>query len=123
MAAPWFVIHVYSGFEKKVAGWIKEQAQQRGMAHLVGEVLVPTDSVVEVRKGNKKVKVELYGRVNRVINFWNDGAESNVYSLNSSYNTDRFGIRGKGKISDDWSSGFVIEIEDTGNQSRSLNKT
>ena len=28
-----------------------------------------------VRKGNKKVKVELYGRVNRVINFWNDGAE------------------------------------------------
>ena len=40
-----------------------------------------------VRKGNKKVKVELYGRVNRVINFWNDGAESNVYSLNNSYNT------------------------------------
>ena len=75
-----------------------------------------------VRKGNKKVKVELYGRVNRVINFWNDGAESNVYSLNSSYNTDRFGIRGKGKISDDWSSGFVIEIEDTGNQSRFVNQ-
>ena len=60
--------------------------------------------------------------VNRVINFWNDGAESNVYSLNSSYNTDRFGIRGKGKISDDWSSGFVIEIEDTGNQSRFVNQ-
>ena len=32
-----------------------------------------------VRKGNKKVKVELYGRVNRVINFWDDGAEQNVY--------------------------------------------
>ena len=75
-----------------------------------------------VRKGNKKVKVELYGRMNRVINFWNDGAESNVYSLNNSYNTDRFGIRGKGKISDDWSSGFVIEIEDTGNQSRFVNQ-
>ena len=75
-----------------------------------------------VRKGNKKVKVELYGRMNRVINFWNDGAESNVYSLNNSYSTDRFGIRGKGKISDDWSSGFVIEIEDTGNQSRFVNQ-
>src|SRR6187431_1446271 len=75
-----------------------------------------------VRKGNKKVKVELYGRVNRVINFWNDGAESNVYSLNSSYNTSRFGVRGKGKMSDDWSSGFVIEIEDTGNQSRFVNQ-
>ena len=60
--------------------------------------------------------------MNRVINFWNDGAESNVYSLNSSYSTDRFGIRGKGKISDDWSSGFVIEIEDTGNQSRFVNQ-
>ena len=75
-----------------------------------------------VRKGNKKVKVELYGRMNRVISFWNDGAESNVYSLNNSYNTSRFGIRGKGKISDDWSSGFVIEIEDTGNQSRFVNQ-
>ena len=75
-----------------------------------------------VRKGNKKVKVELYGRINRVANFWNDGAESNVYSLNNSYSTDRFGIRGKGKISDDWSSGFVIEIEDTGNQSRFVNQ-
>ncbi len=75
-----------------------------------------------VRKGNKKVKVELYGRVNRVIIFWNDGAESNAYSLNNSYNTSRFGIRGKGKISDDWSSGFVIEIEDTGNQSRFVNQ-
>jgi hypothetical protein len=37
-----------------------------------------------VRKGNKKVKVELYGRVNRVINFWDDGAEQNAYVLNSS---------------------------------------
>ncbi len=50
--------HVYSGFEKKVAGSIKEQAQQKGMAHLIDEVLVPTDSVVEVRKGNKKVNAE-----------------------------------------------------------------
>ena len=32
-----------------------------------------------VRKGNKKVKVELYGRVNRVVNFWDDGAEQNAY--------------------------------------------
>jgi transcriptional antiterminator NusG len=58
MAAQWFVIHVYSGFEKKVASSIKEQAQQKGMAHLIDEVLVPTDSVVEVRKGNKKVNAE-----------------------------------------------------------------
>lgn len=58
MAAQWYVIHVYSGFEKKVAGSIKEQAQQKGMADLIQEVMVPTDSVVEVRKGNKKVNAE-----------------------------------------------------------------
>jgi transcriptional antiterminator NusG len=58
MAAQWYVIHVYSGFEKKVAGSIKEQAQQKGMAAQIEEVMVPTDSVVEVRKGNKKVSAE-----------------------------------------------------------------
>ncbi|HVP10992.1 MAG TPA: transcription termination/antitermination protein NusG [Phycisphaerae bacterium] len=58
MAAQWYVIHVYSGFEKKVAGSIKEQAQQKGMAEQIQEVMVPTDSVVEVRKGNKKVNAE-----------------------------------------------------------------
>jgi len=58
MAAQWYVIHVYSGFEKKVAGSIKEQAQQKGMAAQIQEVMVPTDSVVEVRKGNKKVSAE-----------------------------------------------------------------
>jgi transcriptional antiterminator NusG len=58
MAAQWYVIHVYSGFEKKVAGSIKEQAQQKGMAEQIQEVMVPTDSVVEVRKGNKKVSAE-----------------------------------------------------------------
>jgi transcriptional antiterminator NusG len=58
MAAQWYVIHVYSGFEKKVASSIKEQAQQKGMSEQIQEVMVPTDSVVEVRKGNKKVSAE-----------------------------------------------------------------
>lgn len=58
MAAQWYVIHVYSGFEKKVASSIKEQAQLKGMAPQIQEVMVPTDSVVEVRKGNKKVSAE-----------------------------------------------------------------
>jgi transcriptional antiterminator NusG len=58
MAAQWYVIHVYSGFEKKVASSIKEQAQQKGMVDQIEEVMVPTDSVVEVRKGNKKVSAE-----------------------------------------------------------------
>jgi transcriptional antiterminator NusG len=49
----WYVIHVYSGFEKKVAQSIREQAEQKGMAELFDQVLVPTEEVVEVRRGSK----------------------------------------------------------------------
>ena len=75
-----------------------------------------------VRKGNKKVKVELYGHVNRVVTFWDDGAEQNSYILNNSYSSTRFGMRGKAKITDNWSSGFQIEIEDEGNLSKFVNQ-
>jgi transcriptional antiterminator NusG len=53
MAAQWYVIHVYSGFEKKVAQSIKEQAALKGMSDLIPEVLVPTEEVVEMRRGSK----------------------------------------------------------------------
>jgi transcriptional antiterminator NusG len=47
------VIHVYSGFEKKVAESIREQARQNGMEDLFEQVLVPTEEVVELRRGQK----------------------------------------------------------------------
>ena len=53
MEAKWYVTHVYSGFEKKVAQSIREQAIQTGMADLFEEVLVPTEEVVEMRRGAK----------------------------------------------------------------------
>jgi transcriptional antiterminator NusG len=53
MAKHWYVIHVYSGFEKKVAESIREQAVQKGMADAFDEVLVPVEEVVEVRRGAK----------------------------------------------------------------------
>ena len=53
MAHRWYVIHVYSGFENKVAQSIREQADKKGMGHLIEEVLVPTEEVVEVRRGSK----------------------------------------------------------------------
>ncbi len=53
MAKRWYVVHVYSGFEKKIGQLIKEQAAQKGLADLVDEVLVPAEDVVEVRRGQK----------------------------------------------------------------------
>jgi transcriptional antiterminator NusG len=53
MAQNWYVVHVYSGFEKKVAESIREQADAKGMGDLVAEVLVPTEEVVEMRRGSK----------------------------------------------------------------------
>lgn len=53
MAMRWYVIHVYSGSEKKVAQSIEEQAQQAGMEDLIEEVLVPMEEVVEMRRGSK----------------------------------------------------------------------
>ena len=53
MAHRWYVIHVYSGFEKKVAQSIREQADQKGLAERFEQILVPVEEVVEVRRGAK----------------------------------------------------------------------
>ena len=47
------MVHVYSGFEKKIAQQIKEQAEQKGLADQFDEILVPTEQVVEIRRGQK----------------------------------------------------------------------
>jgi transcriptional antiterminator NusG len=57
MAKRWYIVHAYSNFEKKVAESIKEQAAQKGLADLFEQVLVPTEEVVEVRRG-RKIKSE-----------------------------------------------------------------
>ena len=53
MALQWYVIHVYSGFERKVAQSIEEQAKQAGMTDVIERVLVPIEEVVEIRRGSK----------------------------------------------------------------------
>ena len=53
MAKRWYVVHVYSGFEKKIAQQIKELAAQKGLADQIDEVLVPSEEVVELRRGQK----------------------------------------------------------------------
>jgi transcriptional antiterminator NusG len=53
MGQQWYVIHVYSGFEKKVAKSIEEQARQKGMEDKFEKVLVPVEEVVEMRRGSR----------------------------------------------------------------------
>jgi transcriptional antiterminator NusG len=53
MATRWYVIHVYSGFEKKVAAAIREQVEQKGLSDKFEQILVPTEEVVEVKRGAK----------------------------------------------------------------------
>lgn len=53
MAKRWYVLHVYSGFENKVADGIKEKAAKQGLGDHIEEILVPTEEVVEVRRGQR----------------------------------------------------------------------
>ena len=53
MSKRWYIVHAYSNFENKVAASIKEQVAQRGLTEYFDEILVPTEKVVEVRRGRK----------------------------------------------------------------------
>ena len=53
MAKRWYIVHTYSNFEKKVAEAIREKADQTGVGDQFEEILVPTEKVVEVRRGRK----------------------------------------------------------------------
>jgi transcriptional antiterminator NusG len=54
MSKRWYVVHAYSGYEKKVAAALKERIELNEMQDLFGEVLVPTEEVVEMRGGQKR---------------------------------------------------------------------
>jgi transcriptional antiterminator NusG len=50
----WYVVHAYSGYEKKVATALKERIDLHGMGDRFGDVLVPTEEVVEMKNGQKR---------------------------------------------------------------------
>ena len=57
MTARWYIVHAYSNFEKKVAEDIVTKAKQKGLSDQIEQIVVPTEKVVEIRRG-KKVDAE-----------------------------------------------------------------
>jgi transcriptional antiterminator NusG len=53
MTARWYIVHAYSNFEKKVAEDIENKAKQKGLGDQIEQIVVPTEKVVEVRRGRK----------------------------------------------------------------------
>ena len=53
MAARWYIVQAYSNFEHRVKESLEREAAEKGLDHLFEEILVPTEDVVEIRKGRK----------------------------------------------------------------------
>jgi len=56
----WYIVHTYSGFEKKVAESLQQRVQAFGLQNEIGEVLIPTEDVVEMRGGRKVVTAKRF---------------------------------------------------------------
>lgn len=58
----WYIIHTYSGFENKVKQSLRQRADAYGMGDKIGEIMVPTEDVVELREGEKGEKKKVVTR-------------------------------------------------------------
>jgi transcriptional antiterminator NusG len=56
----WYIVHTYSGFEKKVAESLQQRVQAYGLQNEIGEILIPTEDVVEMRGGKKVVTAKRF---------------------------------------------------------------
>ena len=60
MAKQWYIVHTYSGFEKKVSESLKQRVQAFGLEEQIGDVLIPTEDVVEMKGGKKVVSAKRF---------------------------------------------------------------
>jgi transcriptional antiterminator NusG len=60
MAKQWYIIHTYSGFEKKVKESLESRVAAFGLEDKIGQVMIPTEDVVEVRGGKKIVSPRMF---------------------------------------------------------------
>ncbi|HAA64770.1 MAG TPA: transcription termination/antitermination protein NusG, partial [Thermoanaerobacter sp.] len=52
--AKWYVVHTYSGYENKVKANLEKIVENRNLQHLIHQIIVPTEKVVEIKDGKKK---------------------------------------------------------------------
>ncbi len=55
MAKEWYVVHTYSGFEKRVKQLLEEKIKNENLYDQIDDVLIPTEDIVELKKGKKKI--------------------------------------------------------------------
>jgi transcriptional antiterminator NusG len=58
MAKNWYVVHTYSGFEKFVAESIRQTANELNIQDQIGQIIIPTEDVIEIRGGKKVVSTK-----------------------------------------------------------------
>lgn len=54
MSKNWYIVHTYSGYEEKVKATIEERAKRKGLKEKIVQILLPTQKVVEIKKGKRK---------------------------------------------------------------------
>ena len=60
MVKNWYVVHTYSGFENKVKASIEEKVASQALQEKIGRVMIPTEEVVELKNGKKKVSTRKF---------------------------------------------------------------
>ena len=76
-----------------------------------------------VRKGNRKVSLELSGQVDKALLAWNDGKMSDVYVVDNNYSSTRFRMKGTGQMTPGWRAGFFMEYEFRDSSSNLVDQT
>ena len=60
VAKEWYIIHTYSGFEARIRDAVRERAEAEGLGDKIGEMIIPTEGVVEIRGGRKVVTTKKF---------------------------------------------------------------
>ena len=82
MSSKWYVIHTYSGHENKVCSYIENAKDGMGIGDKIGQVVVPTEEVVEMKDGRKMTSLRKFLPSYVLVEMDMDNARINENTLN-----------------------------------------